>query len=257
MDILSYNRQAWDKEAGKGNPWTIPVTSEAVAKARSGDWSLLVTPQKPVPKDWFPPLKGARVLGLASGGGQQGPILAAAGAAVTVLDNSPAQLGVDRMVARREGLSLDAVQGDMADLSRFEDSTFDLVIHPCSNCFAPDVKPVWREAFRVLKRGGVLLSGMANPVVFLVDPDLESRGVVQLKYRMPYSDLHSLSDEERRRYTDKDDPLVFAHSLEDQLGGQLQAGFVLTGLYEDAWEESRGAIQGYLSCYLATRALKP
>ena len=151
-DILDYNRHAWDRKVERGSPYTIPVAPEDVARARNGIWSLGLTPTKPVPVDWFPPLAGLDVLCLASGGGQQGPILAAAGANVTVFDNSPNQLAQDRTVADREGLAIETVQGDMADLSAFHDARFDLIFHPVSNVFAPDVKPVWKEAFRVLRR---------------------------------------------------------------------------------------------------------
>ena len=193
---------------------------------------------------------------MASAGGQQGPIFAAAGAIVTVFDNSLAQLAQDRLVAEREKLELELVQGDMKDLSRFADEQFDLIFHPCSNCFVPDILPVWKEAFRVLKKGGTLLSGICNPVAFAVDPDLEAKGIVQLKYKIPYSDLTSLTDEERKRYTDKGEPLAFGHSLEQQIGGQIIAGFVITGFYEDSWTEANGPIHKYLDCYIATRAWK-
>lgn len=256
MDLLQYNREAWDREVAQGNEWTVPVSAEKIAEARKGIWEVLLTPLRPVPRDWFPPLKGKRVLALASAGGQQGPIFAAAGAEVTVFDNSPAQLAQDRLVAEREGLALDLVQGDMKDLSCFADGTFDLIFHPCSNCFVPDVKPVWREAHRVLKKGGVLLSGFCNPVVFTTDPELEAKGILQLKYKIPYSDLTSLTDEERRRYTDKGEPLAFGHTLEDQIGGQISAGFAITGFFEDSWGEEKGLIHSFLSCYIATRAVK-
>ena len=91
-DVFVYNRQAWDRQVQRGNRWTVPVSSEQIARARNGDWSIVLTPTKPVPLEWFPPLVGLDVLCLASGGGQQGPILAAAGANVTVFDNSPARL---------------------------------------------------------------------------------------------------------------------------------------------------------------------
>ena len=113
QDILSYNRRAWDRQVERGNPWTVPVSPEVIARARRGDWSIVLTPTKPVPADWFSPLEGLDVLCLASGGGQQGPILAAAGANVTVFDNSPAQLAQDRLVAETEGLTLETVQGDI------------------------------------------------------------------------------------------------------------------------------------------------
>lgn len=257
MDVLAYNRNAWDRAVAEQNPWTVPVSAEAVAKAREGDWEVVLTPQKPVPREWFPPLAGRDVLALASGGGQQGPLLAAAGANVTVFDNSPAQLGQDRAVAERDGLAIQTVQGDMRDLSCFGDASFDLVFHPCSNSFAPSVLPVWREAFRVLRRGGVLLAGIVNPIVFAVDPEREAEGIVQLRYVIPYSDLTSLSEEDRERLLASGEPLSFGHTLEDQIGGQLRAGFVLTGLYEDGWTPEHGAIHRYLQPYLATRALKP
>ena len=165
-EILGYNRIAWDRQFERGNRWTVPVGPEEVARARDGEWSLVLTPTKPVPRDWYPPLAGLDVLCLASGGGQQGPILAAAGANVTVFDNSPVQLARDRLVADREDLAIETIQGDMADLSDIREARFDLIFHPCSNAFVPDVLPVWREAFRVLRPGGSLLAGFTNPVAY-------------------------------------------------------------------------------------------
>src|SRR5262249_2109595 len=117
MDILSYNRHAWDRKVAEGDRWTIPVGPEVIAAARRGAWQVVLTPTRPVPREWFPALASLEVLCLASGGGQQSPVLAAAGASVTVLDNSPMQLAQDRLVADRDGLTIQTVQGDMADLS--------------------------------------------------------------------------------------------------------------------------------------------
>lgn len=181
MDIRSYNREAWDQQVENQNPWTIPVSPQQVAEARKGQWEIFLTPSRPVPKDWFPRLGGASVLCLASGGGQQGPILAAAGAAVTVLDNSPRQLQQDRHVAERDGLDLRTVEGDMRNLSCFPDETFDLIVHPVSNAFVPEVLPVWREAHRVLRQGTHLLSGFVNPVVYLFDDAAYERGNSSLR----------------------------------------------------------------------------
>src|SRR5688572_12933114 len=136
-DIRQLNREAWDRQVLKNNKWTIPVSPEAIARAREEDWHVLLTPAKPVPRHWFGDLTGRKVLGLASGGGQQMPLMAAAGADITVLDNSPAQLDQDRKVAAREGLTIRTVEGDMRDLSMFADESFDLIFHPCSNCFVP------------------------------------------------------------------------------------------------------------------------
>ncbi len=256
LDVRTYNREAWNRQVTKGDRWTLPVSPEVIAAARRGEWSVVLTPNKPVPRAWFGELRGKDVLGLASAGGQQCPVFAAAGARVTVYDNSPGQLGQDRLVAEREGLAMNFVEGDMRDLSAFPDASFDLIFHPVSNCFVDEVRSVWREAFRVLRPGGALLSGLSNPVVFLFDPELEQQGVMQLKYKMPYSDFTSLSDAERRRYTDKGEPLCVAHSLEEQLGGQLDAGFLLAGFYEDKHVEG-DRLSEYLSGFIATRAVKP
>jgi SAM-dependent methyltransferase len=254
-DILAYNRRAWDRQVERGNPWTTPVGPGVIARARQGDWQIVLTPTKPVPADWFPALPGIDVLCLASGGGQQGPILAAAGANVTVFDNSPKQLAQDQLVADREGLTIQTVQGDMADLSLFPDARFDLVVHPVSNVFAPDVRPVWREAYRVLRPGGSLMAGFMNPVHHLFDFFALERGEFRVAHRIPYSDLESLGEEERARLAEQDSPLEFGHTLGDQIGGQLAAGFVLTGFYEDIDPDT--ILGQHIPSYIATRAVKP
>jgi SAM-dependent methyltransferase len=256
IDIRAYNRRAWDKAVDDGSEWTVPVGPEVIAAARQGRWQIELTPIKPVPRAWFPEtMTGAQVLCLASGGGQQGPVLAAAGAAVTVFDNSPRQLAQDRLVAEREGLEIRTVEGDMADLSVFAGDSFDLIVHPCSNMFVPDVRPVWVEAFRVLRPGGALLAGFWNPVVYIFDQELADQGALQVRHRLPYSDLTSISPDERQLYLDALDPLEFSHTLDDLIGGQLDAGFVLTGFFEDTWKEI--ALAEYMPVFLATRALKP
>lgn len=254
MDVRAYNREKWNLEVEHGNPWTIPCSPEVIAAAREGKWSILLTEQKPVPHSWFPDdLRGVDILCLASGGGQQGPILAAVGANVTVFDNSPRQLEQDRMVAKREGLVLITVEGDMRDLSVFGDDCFDLVFHPVSNVFCPEVRPVWQEAFRVLRPGGILMAGFNNPDVFIFDTTLEEKGVLEVKYPLPY-DATRLSEEDRLREFGKDGPLEFSHTLEEQIGGQLEVGFILTGLYEDQQNSPLGK---YMPGYIATRAVKP
>jgi SAM-dependent methyltransferase len=259
FDVCLHNRRAWDVAVANGSRWTLPVTAEETAAARRGEWSIVLTPTKPVPRTWFPSLVGLHVLCLASGGGQQGPILAAAGAAegirVTVFDNSPAQLAQDRAVAQRDNLPLTTVEGDMRDLSAFGDQSFDLIVHPCSNLFVPDVRQVWHEAYRVLKPGGVLLSGFLNPVFFLFDQALADEGILQVRHRLPYSDLTSIDAEERNAYIEAEEALEFGHTLTDQIGGQLEVGFILTGFYEDSWPGT--PLNEYTDSYIATRALVP
>ncbi|MDZ7684169.1 MAG: class I SAM-dependent methyltransferase [Gammaproteobacteria bacterium] len=253
--ILDHNRDAWDRQVDEGNEWTVPVTAEQVSEARNGNVRIVLTPSIIVPGEWFPSLRGAKVLCLASGGGQQGPLLAAAGADVTVFDNSPKQLGRDREVAERERLELSTVQGDMRDLSVFESDTFDLIVHPVSNTFVPDVRPVWREAYRVLKPGACLLSGFDNPVIHLFDETEYDNGNLVVTNRIPYSDTELLSTTEISQRAVEGRPLEFGHTLDHQIGGQLEAGFTITGFYEDRYPGD-DPLSKYIAMFIATRALK-
>ena len=253
MDIRAYNRKAWDSEVEHGSPWTIPVSHEIIEAVRRGEWTVGLTEQKRVPREWFPPMQGLDLLALACGGGQQAPIFAAAGANVTVLDNSPRQLDRDREVAEREGLQIKLIEGDMRDLSAFTDESFDLVFHPISNVFVPEVRPVWKEAFRVLRHGGTMLAGMMNPIFYIFDIDKADQGVLEVAHKLPYAD--SEHPEIMKKMVEKNLPLEHSHSLDDQLGGQMDAGFHLIGLYES---HQNGIISSeYTPTYIATRALKP
>lgn len=257
--VFEWNRRAWNAQVAESNEWTVPVSPAQVAEARAGNVRILLTPTKHVPADWFPDLAGCRILCLASGGGQQGPLLAAAGAEVTVYDASPDQLRQDDDTAVREGLCLQTVEGDMADLSAFHDQAFDLIVHPCSNVFAVDVRPVWREAIRVLRHGGHLLAGFCNPLRFLFDIEALDRGEMIVRHRIPYSDLEHLSDDERQRMIiEKNEPLEFGHTLDDQIGGQLDAGFELTGFFEDRWREGvKDPVSDRIASFISTRARRP
>ena len=175
MDLAEHNRRAWNRESAAGHRWSVPVTSDIVQRARRGDWQVLLTPDTAVPKDWFGPLAGKRVLCLASAGGQQAPVLAAAGAAVTSFDLSDEQLARDAEVAARDGLNIRIVRGDMRDLGALASASFDLVFHAVSNVFVPDAAPVWQECARVLCGGGVLLAGIMNPAFYLFDHDEAAR----------------------------------------------------------------------------------
>jgi len=255
MDIRSYNRDAWNKEVEGGESrWTQPVSHETIEKAKQGEFSIVLTENIPVPHRWFPPLKGADILCLASGGGQQGPILSAVGANVTVFDNSPSQLKQDQLVAEREALALQTVEGDAADLSMFKDESFDLVFNPCSTVFMQDVRAVWKECYRVLRHGGVLMTGSMNPVHYIFDLFKADEGVLEVAYSIPYSDLTSLSKEDLGEYLEKGLPVEFGHSLTDLIGGQCAAGFMITDMYEDYMLES--PLHNYHPSYIATRAEK-
>ncbi len=258
MEIADYNRQAWNQLVESGNRWTQPVTSEEVAVARKGEWRIVLTPTIPVPRDWFGEIEGKDVLCLASGGGQQGPLLAAAGARVTVFDNSPRQLQQDRFVADRDGLEIATVQGDMRSLNLLDDESFDLVINPCSISFVPNALPVWEEAYRVLRKRGRLMTGFINPVYFLFDYFQMQEGKLVVKHSIPYSDERDLATMDLQKLRDANEPLVFGHSLQDLLGGQLDAGFEINGFYEDQWCDGETALlDKYIKTFIATLAEKP
>jgi SAM-dependent methyltransferase len=244
------NAKTIDRWVREGWEWGVPISHEAYAKAKNGDWDVLLTPTIPVPKTWFPALPDIRLLGLASGGGQQMPVFAARGARCTVLDYADSQLAGEKLVAEREGYSIDIVKGDMSKPLPFEDSFFDMIFHPVSNCYVEDVSHVWRECFRVLKKGGVLLAGMDNGLNFLFDD--KNTLPLTVTHKLPFNPLKDPRLYEKYVPTDG---VQFSHSLEEQIGGQLKAGFILTGLYED--RDKAGLLPQYAPQYIATRAVKP
>ena len=255
MEAHIYNKDAWNKQVEGGeNRWTKPVDEETIAKARKGEFGILLTENIHAPKKWFPKLQSADVLCLASGGGQQGPVLAAVGANVTVFDNSSAQLKQDQFVAEREALSIKTVEGNAADLSMFQDNSFDLIFNPVSTVFMQDVRVVWRECYRVLRPGGILMTGFMNPVHYIFDLFKMDEGTLEVTHSIPYSDLTSLDKEELDEYLEKELPVEFGHSLTDLIGGQCAAGFVITDFYEDVMVDS--PLSKYHPNYIATRAVK-
>jgi ubiquinone/menaquinone biosynthesis C-methylase UbiE len=256
--IRRHNQRAWDKQVRLKNKWTIPVSRKKIENARHGNLKVLLTPWKPVPGDWFPEIKDCNVLCLASAGGQQGPLFAAAGAKVIVLDLSIQQLKQDQKVGTRENLNFLTVLGNMSDLSMFADNYFDLIFNPVSNCFIPDLQAVWNENFRVLKPGGYLMTGFVNPLVYLFEDDFpETEMKLEVKYKIPYSDARSLTRQQKKEYTYAGYPLEFSHTLETQINGQLKAGFILTDFYEDRFHRKDHPLYKHIAAFIATKAVKP
>lgn len=162
------------------------MNADVLAAARRDAWSVILTPNRPVPRDSLGVLNDRDLLYLASGGGLQAPVLAAADARVTSFDLSDEQLAKDQAVAERESRGLRCVRGDMADLSVFADASADVVFHPVSNLFVPDVDVVWRECARVLRPDGRLLAGFMNPAFCLFDHDEATRsGACVAHHRLP------------------------------------------------------------------------
>ncbi len=116
---------------------------------------------------------------------------------------------------------------------------------------------MWAEAFRVLRRGGTLLAGFLNPAVYIFDLDLaDNTGELRVKYEPPYAAVTSLGEEELGAQIGRGEPLEFSHTLEDQIGGQTDAGFVISGFYEDRHGDD-DPLAAYMPTLIATRATKP
>jgi SAM-dependent methyltransferase len=242
------NSKTFDKWVKEGWAWGIPISTLDYQEAKKGNWSVLLTPTKPVPKEWFKDLKGKKVLGLGSGGGQQMPIFQALGAIVTCLDYSDEQLKSEQLVARREGYQIRLIKADMTEPLPFEDNEFDLIFHPVSNVYIEKVEPVFKECFRILRHGGILLSGLDNGLNFAFD-DEEGK----IAYKLPFNPLE---DQEQYDYMVKNDyGIQFSHDLSEQIGGQLKAGFTLVDLYEDT--NTEGKLKDYgIYTFTATKSVK-
>lgn len=202
--------------------WSVPVTHEEIEQFVRGDWESLKTflPRK----DWLPDdLNGKKILCLAGAGGQQAPLFASVGADVTVFDLSENMLRQDKIVAERENLSIRTEQGNMCDLSRFSDASFDIIINPPSLMYVPDVMPVFRECSRVLKKGGIFIMCAPNPINFVCEFD-ETMGNYIACNKLPYKSFE---------HENQGDWIEYGHTLESYIGGQTEVGFVITGLYEN------------------------
>ncbi len=249
MKYQDINAQTIDRWILDGWEWGKPISHEVFEKAQQGDWDVFLTPVKPVPHEWFGNLAGKKILGLASGGGQQMPVFTALGAICTVLDYSPLQLESERLVAEREGYEIRIIRGDMTKPLPFEDEEFDIVFHPVSNCYVEQVRPIWKECLRVLKNGGLLLSGVDHYINYIVDGEEK-----QIINELPFNPLRN--PQQMKQLEEEDAGVQFSHSLEEQIGGQLEAGFILTALYEDTNGQGR-LHELNIPTFLAMRARKP
>ena len=249
MKYQDINAQTIDRWILDGWEWGKPISHEVFEKAQQGDWDVFLTPVKPVPHEWFGNLAGKKILGLASGGGQQMPVFTALGAICTVLDYSPLQLESERLVAEREGYEIRIIRGDMTKPLPFEDEEFDIIFHPVSNCYVEEVRPIWKECLRVLKNGGLLLSGVDHYINYIVDGEEK-----QIINELPFNPLRN--PQQMKQLAEEDAGVQFSHSLEEQIGGQLEAGFILTALYEDTNGQGR-LHELNIPTFLAMRARKP
>lgn len=248
MNYQDKNAETIDRWIKEGWEWGKPISHETYARAKRGIWDVLLTPTKPVPHVWFGELYGKKLLGLASGGGQQIPVFSALGAICTVLDYSPRQLESEREVMEREGYKAEIIRADMTKPLPFKDGEFDIIFHPVSNCYVEEVKPIFKECFRVLKKGGIFLAGLDNGLNYVFDDDETT-----VKNSLPFNPLKN--PEYMRQLEEDDCGVQFSHTLEEQIGGQLEAGFTLTDIYEDY--NGEGLLhEKHIPTFIATRCVK-
>ena len=228
-DFLRINRDAWDRRALEGARHTRRAGAEHLAKALS----VLD------PEGWFEgSIVGRDVLCLASGGGLQSALCAAAGARVTVVDLSPEMLRQDLETAKEHGLRVRVLEADMRRLDALGDASFDLVIQPVSTCYVPGVAAVFQEVARVLRCGGLYVSQHKQPASLQASALPLAQGYVVTQPCASGSEPAAIPGEWRHR---EPDAAEFIHTLQDLLGGLCQAGFVIEALREPQHGDVAGA----------------
>lgn len=192
---------------------------------------------------------GLRVLCLAAGGGKQAALYAALGATVTVVDLSPEMLALDRQVAAERNLAIRTVEASMDDLSMFAPASFDLVVHPVSTCYVPDVLAVYREVARVTIGGRLYISQHKQPASLQADIRPSPTGYELIE---PYYRTGPLPPVEGSPHREPG-TLEFLHRWEELLGGLCRAGFVIEDLLEPLHAEAKAAQAtfGHRSQYVA------
>ena len=223
MNYQEINAETITRWIADGWKWGIPIDRETYEKAKNGEWDVLLTPKKSVPHSWFGDIRGKRILGLASGGAQQIPIFSALGAHCTVLDYNDKQLEAERVVSEREDYSVEIVKADMSKPLPFESESFDIIFNPLSLCYIEKVEPLLFECARVLKERGTLLITFENGINYITDENDESK----ISQSLPFNPIKDpiLYREE--------DGYQFSHSLTEQIGGLIKAGFIIRDMYED------------------------
>lgn len=225
-DYQTINSKTIDRWVEEGWQWGIPVTSNEIENAKKGSWNVYLSPTIPVPHSWFGSLKDKKILGLASGGGQQIPIFSILGAKCTVLDYSKKQCESEISISKREGYDVEVLCEDMTKPLPFNDETFDIIFHPVSNCYVEKVEPIFKECFRVLKKNGLLMCGLDNGINYIFNQD-----ETEIINTLPFNPL--VNKEHKKQLEECDGGIQFSHTLTEQIGGQLKAGFTLLDLYED------------------------
>jgi ubiquinone/menaquinone biosynthesis C-methylase UbiE len=221
-EIAQYHIRRWEALAKANALFTRPAPHLTPASARA----LLDAEGR------LGELAGKRVLCLASGGGKQSAMFALLGCQVTVLDISADQLERDRQAATHYQCSIELVEGDMRDLSHFPQAAFDIVWHPYSINFVPDVHVVFHQVARILRPGGLYYLQCANPFFSgMTEHSWNGTGYV-LQY--PYFDGAEISYDDQEWVYDRDAstepipaPREYRHTLSTVMNGLIEKGFAI------------------------------
>ena len=228
QDIIHRNRVAWQRMAGAGHRFTKAARDQEFANP-------LGSVDGP---GWLGgDIRGWRVLCLAAGGGRQGPIYAAAGGDVTVVDFSPAMLEIDREVAAERGLQVRTVETSMDDLSMFSAGQFDLVIQPVSSCYVADIGTVYREIARVLRGGGLYINQHKQPTSLQASLESTAAGHCYVIEQSYYSDV-PLAPIRTTNLIREPGTYEYIHRWEQLIGLMCRAGFVIEDLIEPMHADS-------------------
>lgn len=235
--VLRANRQCYQKMTADDAPLCRIVSDEEMAD-----------PLKTVDSvGWLgDSIHGWKVLCLAAGGGRQSCLYAAAGADVTVIDLSPAMLELDRIAAERRQHSIRILEGSMDDLSMLRGELFDLVIHPVSTCYLPNVTMVFQQVASVLKQGGLYISQHKSPASLQTSTQRVGGYYAMLHpyYRLAPVPSPKTSTPASRRLREPG-ATEFLHRWEELVGGMCRSGFVIEDLIEPMHAESNGAIDTF------------
>lgn len=231
--VVQQNRRAWDRLVRQGSRFTRVANDEAFAN-----------PLKSVDAaGWLGgSIAGWKVLCLAAGGGRQGPLYAAAGAEVTVVDLSDEMLRLDRQVAQQRGLKMRILQASMDRLEGLREAEFDLVIHPVSTCYVPDIGRVFAEVARVLRGEGIYVSQHKSPTSLQLSRR-PTDGAYLLEHG--YYDKTPLKPGDLDSSFREPGTLEYVHRLEEIVGGMCRAGFRIEDLVEPYHASQDGPVGGF------------
>ena len=247
-EIALYNRERWNDLVDAGIVYSRPFLELTEAQA----WQELD------PYGVLEEVKDKDTLVLAGGGGQQSAAFAFLGARVTVFDLSDKQLEKDALAAAHYNFPVRIERGDMRDLSRFADQSFDIVYQPYSINFIPDPTLVFEGVKRILRTHGLYRVDFANPFTM---------GLEEQEWNGKGYPLYGTYRDEEMHWDDNNwdvwhadgtvlkiqGPREFRHTLGHFVNSLIKQGFLILGM----WEELSGDPQAEPGTWEHYKAVAP